>query len=162
MTTGRVHQVSLSKGGVPKLAVAHAYASRLGLEGDRQNDTKHHGGPDRAVCLFSLEVIRLLQAEGHPIAPGSTGENVTIEGIDWAAVRPGDRLEFEHGPILEITRHTTPCSKIRASFIDGDASRLRHDRYPGQSRLYARVLIPGELRPGQAVRHRPAPEPAQA
>ena len=37
-----------------------------------------HGGPERALCLFSLERILELQAEGHPIFPGAAGENITI------------------------------------------------------------------------------------
>jgi len=42
---GRVHQVSVSKGGVPKMPVPRAAVSATGLSGDAQNDTKHHGGP---------------------------------------------------------------------------------------------------------------------
>ena len=41
-----------------------------GVEGDRQNDLKHHGGPERAVCIYSLELIDALIHEGHPIKEG--------------------------------------------------------------------------------------------
>ncbi|MGH6631118.1 MAG: hypothetical protein ACREB3_15430, partial [Burkholderiales bacterium] len=50
-----VHQISTSNGGVPKLPVAEARIMVEGLVGDRQRNRAHHGGPDRAVCLFSLE-----------------------------------------------------------------------------------------------------------
>ena len=64
------------EGGVPKHSVDSAFLRKEGVEGDRQNDLKHHGGPDRAVCLFSSEVIEELRAEGHPNEAGFVGENV--------------------------------------------------------------------------------------
>src|SRR5438034_7213405 len=76
----------------------------LGLEGDAHRDLEHHGGPERAVCLFSLEAIRELQAEGHPMAPGALGENVTVEGLDWSAVVPGAILQLGGDVRLEVTR----------------------------------------------------------
>ncbi len=67
---GRIVQLSISAGGVPKRGVAEARVTRLGLEGDGHRDAEHHGGPERAVCLFSLEAIHALVAEGHAITPG--------------------------------------------------------------------------------------------
>jgi MOSC domain-containing protein YiiM len=145
--------VNVSSGGVPKRPVERARVTQAGVEGDAQHDTRHHGGPERAVCLFSLEVIHRLRAEGHPIEPGSTGENVTLEGLEWSAIGPGDRLVFaEGGPTLLITGYARPCAKIRGSFLGGAVSRIEHERHWGESRVYARVLTPGELRPGQEVR----------
>ncbi|MFN9577181.1 MAG: MOSC domain-containing protein, partial [Gemmatimonadota bacterium] len=60
--TGRIEQVSISPGGVPKRAVSEARVTRDGLVGDWQLDRKHHGGPDRAVCLLSAELIARLNA----------------------------------------------------------------------------------------------------
>lgn len=150
-----VHQVGVSQGGVPKLAVPSARVTTLGLEGDAQHDTQHHGGPDRAVCLFSLDVIERLRAEGHPIAPGSVGENLTLSGLDWANLAPGDRLTLEGGPVLEIVSYTRPCATIRGSFAGAAVSRINQAEHPGESRLYARVLSEGVVRPGQGVRHEP-------
>src|SRR3954447_5109753 len=65
--TSRIFQLSRSTGGVPKLAVREAHVSMLGLDGDGHDHPKIHGGPERALCLYSLEVIAQLQAEGHPI-----------------------------------------------------------------------------------------------
>jgi len=42
---GRILQLSVSAGGVPKRAVAAARLTRLGLEGDAHRDAEHHGGP---------------------------------------------------------------------------------------------------------------------
>ena len=59
---GRVVQLSVSNGGVPKLPVPAARITENGLEGDAQRNLEVHGGPERAVCLFSMERIRALQS----------------------------------------------------------------------------------------------------
>jgi MOSC domain-containing protein YiiM len=148
---GRVFQINVSNGGVPKLARQQAEVTRLGLVGDRQEETDVHGGADRAVCLYSLERILALQAEAHPIFPGAIGENLTLSGIVWEQVIPGIRLRLGETVILETTRFTTPCNNLIPFFIGGDYSRVAHKRYPGWSRLYARVLQPGSLRVGDRV-----------
>ncbi|RMF36983.1 MAG: MOSC domain-containing protein [Chloroflexi bacterium] len=149
---GHIFQINISHGGVPKHPIREAEVTRLGIVGDHQNDTEHHGGPERALCLFSLERILALQAEGHPIFPGSTGENVTVVGLDWSQVTAGTRLRLGDEVLVEVTRHTTPCATIRDSFLGGDYSRLSQKRHPGWSRVYARVLQPGRIRIGDAVR----------
>ena len=109
--TGQVFSINCSPGGVPKLPVPEALVTTEGLFGDSHRNTRHHGGPDRAVCLFSAERLHALQDEGHPISTGSTGENLTLTGIDWELVEPGCRLEIGDA-ILEITSFTTPCRTI--------------------------------------------------
>jgi len=90
--SGRIVRISVSCGGVPKTAVAAARVTPLGLEGDAHRDTENHGAPERAVCLYAMEAIRGVQAEGHTIVPGAIVENVTIEGVDWPAVVPGSHV----------------------------------------------------------------------
>jgi MOSC domain-containing protein YiiM len=148
---GRVVQVNVSDGGVPKRAVPSARVTRAGLAGDRQRDLRYHGGPERAVCLLALEVIERLRAEGHPIGPGTTGENLTLAGLDWAALGPGSRLRFEGGVELEVTSLAAPCPTIRDSFAGRGFQRLDGRRHPGEARLYCRVLVEGELRAGEGV-----------
>lgn len=147
-----VHQISISSGGVPKLPVPSAKVSIQGLEGDWQNDRRYHGGPERAVCLFPLSLIKLLNSEGHPIAPGTIGENLTLAGVsveDWAKLVPGSRLIFSGGVQLEVVSYSNPCSKIRNSFRDLEFLRVREDLHPGQSRLYSRVLKEGSIATGE-------------
>jgi MOSC domain-containing protein YiiM len=152
MTPGaRIVQISLSRGGVPKRPVPSAQVTALGLEGDAQRDLEHHGGPERALCLFSQERIQVLQAEGHPITPGSIGENLTIEGIDWNAVTPGTYLRLGEDVVVQVTRYTSPCLNITASFLHRDYSRVAQKRHPGDSRVYARVLREGSLTSGDPV-----------
>jgi len=139
-------------GGVPKHAVGGALITTSGVGGDRQLDLEHHGGPERAVCLFSLERIEQLAAEGHPITPGSTGENLTIAGLDWAALVEGSRLAVGDDVVLEITRAAPPCRTIAPSFTGGAFVRISDKVHPGWSRLYARVLREGFVRDGAPVR----------
>jgi MOSC domain-containing protein YiiM len=146
--TASIVQLSISRGGAPKHAVLSAEVTRLGLAGDVQTHRKFHGGPERALCLFSLEIIERLRAEGHPISPGSTGENITIQGLDWTQLDLGARLALGASVIAEITSLTVPCKQIAGSFADGQFRRLL---LRGESRLYARVLAEGTLRPGDRV-----------
>ena len=148
---GTVHQLSVSSGGVPKLPVAEARVHRGGMAGDAQADRRHHGGPERALCLFSLERVEEFRAEGHPIAPGSTGENVTITGLDWSRVVPGARLRLGDEVLVEISSYTTPCRTNAQWFAGGDFNRMNHQLHPGCSRVYARILDEGLLRSGDRV-----------
>lgn len=145
----RIFQVNVSPGGVPKRAVAHADLGELGLAGDAHAHKKVHGGPERALCLYALERILDLQAEGATIFPGAIGENVTTVGLDWERVVPGVRLTLGDA-LVETTRWTTPCN-ITSPFVRGEEKRYHQDHRPGWSRIYARVLRGGRLAPGQPV-----------
>ncbi len=154
--TGRVEQISIAppRGGVPKVAVESAEVGPNGLIGDWQRNTELHGGPMRAVCLFSAEVIATLNAEGHPAAAGSCGENLTLSGLDWSAVEVGDQLRVGGAVVLEITQPVAPCSTIKASFRpEVGPKRISHKLHPGQARLYAKVLTGGRINRGDTVSH---------
>jgi MOSC domain-containing protein YiiM len=149
-TRGRVESINTSRGGVPKQPVFEALVTTDGVDGDRQRDRRFHGGPDRAVVLFSLDVINGLRSEGHPIAAGATGENLTLSGIPWARVVPGAELTIG-GARLRITKYASPCYKIRGAFADSDETRISQTSHPGWSRLCARVVTDGLVRVGDAV-----------
>lgn len=147
---GSVVQLNVSDGGVPKKPIEWAEVGDRGLVGDRQAARQHHGRPLQALCLWSLEVIEALQGEGHPIAPGAAGENITVSGIDWSTLRPGTQLLV--GDVLaEISAWAEPCKKNAQWFADGDFRRMQHDRHPGWSRAYAWVREPGTIRTGDPV-----------
>jgi MOSC domain-containing protein YiiM len=147
-----IFQLNCSDGGVPKRPVREAQLTPTGLACDKQAKRKIHGGPERALCLYALERITELQDEGHPIFPGSVGENVTIVGLDWKTLGPGIRLALGDEVIIEIASYTSPCQTIAASFIGGKFKRISQKKRPGESRLYARVIQPGKLATGQTVR----------
>ena len=147
----RVVQVNVSPGGVPKTPVEVALVRELGLEGDDHQDRTVHGGPFRAVSLYSMEAIRRVQADGHPIEPGSVGENLTLEGLELSNLDAGDRLAIGADVVLEITQPANPCETIRRSFVDGRIGRISILTHPLDSRLYARVLAEGIVRAGDPV-----------
>lgn len=150
--TGQIHQISVSSGGVPKLPVAEAEVGDRGLADDDQADKRHHGHPEQALCVWSLEVIEALAAEGHPIAPGYAGENITVAGLDWNLVVPGTTLLIGDSVVAPVTFDATPCSKNAAWFLDRNFRRMSHDLHPGWSRMYTSVTVGGTIRVGDPVR----------
>lgn len=104
------------------------------------------------MCLFPWEAIQALASEGHAIAPGAIGENVTTERLDWSLVAPGAHLLLGEHVLLQVTRYTSPCTTIAGVFLGRDYGRVSQKRHPGCSRVYARVLAEGNLRAGDLVR----------
>lgn len=150
-STPCLSHINISDGGVPKLPVPEAWVSVQGVAGDRQRNTAIHGGPDRAVCLYSLEIIDALRQEGHSIEAGSSGENLTISGLNWAQLQPGNQLRIGDDLQIEIVSYTAPCQHNARWFVDGNFNRISHKKHPGWSRLYARVLKEGMVRRGDPV-----------
>lgn len=143
-------QLAVSPGGAPKLPVQRAVIGPLGMEGDAQRKA-NHGGPNRAVMLYSVEQIELLKRAGHPIFPGAVGENVTVEGVDFTVLGPGDRLRIGERVLLEISLYPTPCDGIGGAFTERDFTQVWHERHPGMSRLACRVLQGGAVAVGDRV-----------
>ena len=159
---GRVVHVNVSRGGVPKRPVPVARITTLGVAGDRQHASTVHGGPHRAVSILGIEAITRVASEGHPIAPGTTGENLTTEGFDVSTLAPGTRLEIGREVVLEIAAPAAPCETIRDSFVDGRFGRLSARTHATDSRMYARVVSEGEVRPGDPIRVKPPMSDAAA
>ena len=147
---GSVMQVNTSRGGVPKLPVAGGAITANGLEGDRQQNRKHHGRPFQALCLWSGEVLDELRADGHPIGPGFAGENLTLAGVDWSTLRPGTRLRIGSA-VAELSFPAVPCPKQKGWFTDGDFTRIAYENNPQWVRWYAWVREPGDVTTGDEV-----------
>jgi MOSC domain-containing protein YiiM len=148
---GEIVQVSLSKGGLPKLAVGEAWAGRLGLAGDVHNHTKYHGGPLKALLLVSMEDLEELQKAGFSVGPGSLGENLTVRGIDFRQLRAGQR--FRVGDVfIELTKLREPCHQLeiyndgRNGHIQG-ILKARH----ALGGFYSSVLSEGRIQAGDRM-----------
>ena len=151
---GSVAQISSSTGGVPKTAIDSATVGALGVDGDVQRSRVHHGRPWQALCLWSSEVVDRFAADGHPIAYGSCGENLTLSGLDWSTMRGGTIVHVGSGPDavhMQLSAPTEPCSKNSAFFVNSDINLMDHERNPGHSRWYASVLRPGTIATGDPV-----------
>ena len=138
-------------GGVPKHPVPSLTVEANGCVGDRQRNLRYHGGPSRAVCLMTTSVLTALQAQGHPIGPGTTGENVLIDLPAAMSLDVGVSLELG-SVVLRITGDAPPCKTIRSSFEHGSFLALSHQKNAGMTRWYAEVLAAGTIRVGDAVR----------
>ena len=140
-----VRAVCLGPGGIPKFPVDEAFVGELGLEGDAHR-YRMHGGPRRAVLLFSVEDYARLAADGVVARmPGAYGENLLTEGLELAALAPGERLAVGGELVLEVDAVRVPCKTLRA--ID--------PRFPalmvGRSGRLCAVVRPGRVRAGLAI-----------
>lgn len=143
---GIIHAICLSREkGTPKAARERAVlAAGHGLEGDA-----HAGDWHRQVSILPLERIEEFRARGADVAFGAFGENLVVSGLDWARVRPGDRIGCGDA-LLEITQLGKEChDRCHIHRAMGDCIMPRHG-------LFARVLRGGNISVGDAVEVRPA------
>lgn len=150
---GRIVSVNVSPGGVPKRPVASAWVGRLGLNTDGHAEPPPtHGGPEQAVCLYAVEAIERVAADGHQAFPGAYGENLTLEGIDWGSLRAGDVLAIGEGGLrLELASYAGPCQTIAHWFVQRRIARISPLVHPEDARWYARVMVEGRAAAGDSV-----------
>ena len=156
---GKITQVSISRGGVPKLPVPQAVVHQLGLQGDDHAHPQFHGGPNQAILWITVEGLEELKSHGFALYPGALGENVTTEGIDRRRMRIGQRYRLGD-VILEITKVRAPChqldgygSGIQKAVYNKAAVKADDATTPtwGLSGFYASVIHGGTLVPGAPV-----------
>ena len=133
------------------------HAGALGLVGDAVFDTRHHGGPDQAVLMYSAAHYPLWERElGRTVQPGDFGENLTVEGLDEDTVCIGD--VYQLGPVrLEVSHPRQPCSTLARRHQIPDMIAIV--RKNGRSGWYLRVLVEGWLRPGETIDRLARPNP---
>lgn len=157
--TGSILQISVSQGGVPKHAISVGILTPVGIEGDGHAHPEIHGGADRAVLLITAEGIEELAALGFPLIYGSLGENFTTRGIGRRDWRVGQRWRIGAEVVIEITKRRAPCKTLnlygpglQAAIYDplirdGDPASPKW----GLSGVYAAVVTPGLVRPGDTI-----------
>jgi MOSC domain-containing protein YiiM len=150
---GRIASVNVSPGGVPKRPIPRAWVGESGLDTDAHAEPEPiHGGRDQAVCLYSIESIERVAADGHRAFPGAFGENLTLEGIELGELRAGDRLAIGTGGlVLEITAHAAPCQTIAHWFVERRIARIAPKTNPQEARWYASVVAEGLVARGDPV-----------
>jgi len=129
--------------GIEKQEVQEVYLGKSGFEGDDVADKKHHGGPDRAVCLYPAEhYIQWEQELGKKLPTATFGENLTVTNMLEADVCIGDTYKIGNA-VIQITQGRIPCSTIdRYAKADILLKRLIETGYTG---YLARVLIEGTI-----------------
>lgn len=151
---------------IRKDPMEHAvFVTRTHLEGDRQADVRHHGGPDKAVHLhFTRHLAWLGELAGRRILPGEIGENLTL-GAWMPTVPDPDEGSFCLGDVvragtalLQVTQPRIPCYKQ----VDQVGVRDLVGRVVAEGRtgLYLRVLEEGWVQTGDVLVlvQRPYPE----
>ena len=149
-TMDYIYQINISKGTLPKLPIKEAFVRLEGILGDK-HEVGISGGPDKALCIFSLQEINKLKAEGHSIVPGSVGENLTISFEEYALLVPGVTLKIGSEVTIRITSFYEPAKNIAGVFTEGKVGRISQKSYPGCSRLYAKVLDVGKIKVGDTI-----------
>jgi MOSC domain-containing protein YiiM len=145
--TGSILQVSISRGGLPKRAIAEGDLTEAGFAGDSWAHPRIHGGPDQAVLLIANEAIEWLRAKGFPVYPGALGENLTTTGFDHASWRTGQRYRAGEA-IVELTKLREPCKQLD---IYGPAIKKEIAKNWALGGFYARVVRPGLVFPGSVM-----------
>ena len=143
--------------GIKKVPVANAWVGKLGMKGDHIESKKHHGGPDQAVYVYSLDDYeKFKQAWGLQITPGMFGENLTVSGITSSDLVIGDRLSFQ-SVLLEVTSPRIPCATFASHMADaGFVAKFIEIGEPG---FYCRVLAEGTLEEGEFFSLENCPQP---
>ena len=139
-----VISINISKGGVPKLPVEQVFINESGLDGDGHNHAKHYR-PTQAVCIQDIERLNELVSLGYPLAPGTTGENLTVRNLHVNALPVGAQLEFSSGGILEISRVRPTCY-----VMDQINPKLKEDA-DGRHGMYAKVIREGVIKKGDNI-----------
>ncbi len=143
--------INLSPGGIPKLPTSSASVTVDGLLGDGHDHAKHRV-PEQAISLLDVELLEAAARDhGLDLEPGSLGENLTVRDLGVQRLGEGDRLRIETDDpdvvevVLEVTRVRPPCYVLDA--LSPDLKRTMWNRIG----MYARVVVPGTIRPGAAV-----------
>jgi MOSC domain-containing protein YiiM len=139
--------------GIDKRPVGDPVAvGELGLDGDRQFDSRNHGGPDKALYAYASEDADWWAAElGREITPGLFGENLTTRGLDITNARIGERWRIggPGGVLVEVRMPRTPCENLSARMRDSTF----HKRFAASRRVgaYLKVLEPGTVAAGDPI-----------
>jgi MOSC domain-containing protein YiiM len=115
--------------------------STINLDGDDQADRTVHGGPDKAVYVYSADHLDGWSTElGRPIGPGWFGENLTVAGVAESDVRIGDRWRWGEA-LVEICQPRWPCFKLTMHARVRDIGHRM--KATGRTGWYLRVIEPG-------------------
>jgi len=133
------------------------YLSYLNFEGDGQADLVHHGGRDKAVCVYPYEHYAYWEKELNlTLEAGAFGENLTVHGLSEGVACIGDIYQLGEA-IVQVTQPREPCFKI--------AKKHGIKKFPlfieqtGYSGFYMRVLQEGNVPKGallKLIRRHPA------
>jgi MOSC domain-containing protein YiiM len=123
---------------------------RLGFPGD-EHVYEHHGGPDKAVCVYPYEHYAHWERELGLQLPATAafGENFTMTGLTERGVVLGDVYGVGEA-VVQVTQPRAPCFKIAARYgVPKMAVYVQQQSFTG---FLLRVLEDGDVQAGQTMR----------
>ena len=138
---GKVIAVCTSeKKGTQKTSVPESDVRKdWGIQGDA-----HAGKWHRQVSLLSYEKIEAFRARGAEIEDGAFGENIIVQGIDFATLPVGTKFAC-NDVVLELTQIGKECHSGCAIF-----KKMGECIMPKQG-VFTKVLHGGIIRPGDEL-----------
>jgi MOSC domain-containing protein YiiM len=123
---------------------------RENLVGDRQADLTVHGGPDKAVCVYSADHYDDWRREVRvpDAGPGWFGENFTVAGATEQTVAIGDIYRVG-GAVVQVSQPRGPCWKLAHRWNRPEMVKLVVRS--GRSGWYFRVLEVGYVAAGDTL-----------
>ncbi|MBR2563451.1 MAG: MOSC domain-containing protein [Paenibacillus sp.] len=136
-------QKNVSTGIFKKATDEALHLSYLNFEGDGQGDLVHHGGREKAVCVYPYEHYPFWENElKRPLEYGALGENLTIKGLLETDVCIGDVFELGKA-IVQVSQPRQPCYKL--TIRHGVPDMLLKVQQTGYTGFYFRVLAEGDV-----------------
>lgn len=128
-----------------------------GLTGDGQADLIHHGGPDKAVCVYSAVHFPYWEQQWkRAVEPGAFGENFTLSALTEESLCIGDIFRVG-GALVQVSQPRQPCFKLGIKHgLPGLPQQVQQEGYTG---FYFRVLEEGLVVEGDEL-HIEAKHPA--
>lgn len=118
-----------------------AFLSHNQLEGDAQADLKHHGGKDKALCVYPHDHYDEWEKRlARSLKPGAFGENLTVSGLTEDQVHIGDVFHWGES-IVQVCQPRQPCYKLANKL--GMPEIIQTIQQSGWSGYYLRVLKEG-------------------
>lgn len=138
------HEGKMIYSGINKSPVhGNIYLAKLNLSGDGQADLRVHGGPDKAICVYSYEHFSFWETVLHAkLNPGAFGENLTIKGFTEDDFFIGDIFELGEA-IVQVTQPRQPCFKLAQKLNNPNLPIMV--QYTGYTGFYFRVLKEGNV-----------------
>ena len=124
--------------------------SSTNLAGDGQADLNVHGGPDKAVCVYSADHYPFWRDELRVLecGPGWFGENFSVEGQSEHDVAVGDIYRIGTA-LVQISQPRAPCWKLGRRWSRLDMPKLVLQS--GRTGWYLRVLESGNVECGDTL-----------
>lgn len=120
------------------------FLSKVNFAGDAQGDLVHHGGVEKAVCVYAYEHYAYWENQfGHSLTFGAFGENLTIEGMCEDEVCIGDLFQMGEA-VVQVSQPRQPCFKLGIRYGRPDLPLWFQDS--GYTGFYLRVLAEGTVR----------------